>query len=295
MILKLFIEIIQRPVCSKKLLNYIKFFILDFIVLLKNRPNFVIVQTPPSFILIAPVIYKVFYRKVKVISDTHNAMTRSPWKDRFGTSFLFNKVDLICVHNDVVYESVKDEIPFKKSNISILEDKTIDYEPIIETHSSTNENKEAEKGINVFFPASFNEDEPIKEILDCAVLNQDINFTLTGNAVKLEKKFGIAPSDLPDNFKITGWLTNEEYNRTLMDCDVLLGLTIFDDIQMSVSNEGLGAEKVMVLSDKKALRNIYKSGAIYTENSASEIAQRIREAHRKRDVLKKEIKKIQRN
>lgn len=232
----------------------------------------------------------MFYRKVKVISDTHNAMTRSPWKDRFGTSFLFNKVDLICVHNDVVYESVKDEIPFKKSNISILEDKTIDYEPIIETHSSTNENKEAEKGINVFFPASFNEDEPIKEILDCAVLNQDINFTLTGNAVKLEKKFGIAPSDLPDNFKITGWLTNEEYNRTLMDCDVLLGLTIFDDIQMSVSNEGLGAEKVMVLSDKKALRNIYKSGAIYTENSASEIAQRIREAHRKRDVLKKEIK-----
>ncbi|PAD14863.1 hypothetical protein [Shouchella clausii] len=274
----------------KKLLNYVQFFFKDLNVLLKNKPRYIIVQTPPSFALIAPSIYKkiMFKKKVWLISDTHNAMTRDPWASRLGTHFLMKQCDGVCVHNNTVYEAIKDNELFKNSTLLVVEDKTLDLRG---NRKSTENNVESE-GIDVFFPASFNKDEPILEVIQCARENTEIKITMTGNERKLLTNFGVKMEELPENIKVTGWITNDIYMQKLQQCDILLGLTIFEDIQMSVSNEGLGAQKVMVLSDKKALKEIYKDAAIYTEHDATSLINSIRKAYKEQTNLKLKISKV---
>src|SRR5689334_17600188 len=64
----------------KKILFYLKYFIMDFSKLLNDKPERIFIQTPPSYALIAPIIYKKLINKdAKIICDLHNAMTRDPW------------------------------------------------------------------------------------------------------------------------------------------------------------------------------------------------------------------------
>lgn len=272
----------------KKMLLYLNYMIKDFKFLLRNKPKNVFIQTPPSYTLLAPILYKKFFNKsVRIICDMHNAMTRNPWLERMGTKKLLSMSDVILVHNEIVYKSITNNSLFSEEiikKIIVLEDKT----PIF--------NKKANKKINetpiVFFPASFNSDEPINEVFKSAKLLPDFNFILTGNINKLKKNFNLNEKDIPNNITITGWITNEEYTETLLNCDILLGLTLFNDIQMSVSNEGLGGEKVMVLSDTEALRFIYKDGAKYTNNDAESISSSIKEAYADRVSLARKIKDV---
>ncbi|MEK4653922.1 MULTISPECIES: glycosyltransferase [Niallia] len=275
----------------KKIILYMIYFFKDLVFIIKNKPKSVFVQNPPSYSLFAPVLYKLIINKrVKVISDLHNAMTREPWLNRIGTKFLLSQCDLIIVHNEIVHQGIREKNLFNYINsnkIIVLEDKT----PLI-TEVERKVTSSPDKRPIVFFPASFNKDEPISEVIDSAKLVPEFRIIMTGNYKKLYSNFNLSAKDLPENVEITGWIETKDYLDLVKNCDILLGLTIFDDIQMSVSNEGLGAEKVMVLSDMEALRLIYQDGAIYTENSANAIAMNLRIAFEKRKELQKKIKEV---
>lgn len=284
----------SNPNKIKKIANYLSFFIKDVILLYKEKPKVVIVQTPPSFSLFAPICYKFFSKKLTIVSDTHNAMTREPWSSRVGSKSSLKLVDFICVHNNTIYKTVIQNELYKQSKTLILEDKTLELQrnDNVLKNVNSSSNSIQYNTINVFFPASFNMDEPILEVIACARENKDIIFNLTGNIQKLEINFNLKITDLPDNLNIMGWISNEEYLKKLNDCDILLGLTIFDDIQMSVSNEGLGAEKVMVLSNKKTLKDIYKSAAIYTDHTPDSLSESIRKAYKKQSELLEKVVEV---
>lgn len=289
--------ILYRPNPSahkfKKVLFYLNYFINDLRVLVKESPKRVFVQTPPSHALLAPIIYKkIFNKKAKIICDLHNAMTREPWLNRFGTQKLLTFCDLIICHNEVVYSNILNNNLYKNfnyNNLVILEDKTPNLKEYIQ---QVNQDISDKQEPVVFFPASFNNDEPISEVIKAAELLPQFKIIMTGNSSKLKRNFNIEKDNLPDNVVITGWITTEEYKKTLNKCDILLGLTIFNDIQMSVSNEGLGAEKVMVLSDTETLRLIYKDGAQYCENNAVSIAENVQIAYKNSCELKKKVSSV---
>lgn len=276
----------------RKILLYLEYFLKDLKYLISNKPDRIFIQTPPSYALLAPIVYKILFKnKTKIVCDMHNAMTRRPWISRAGTEFLIGKCDLILVHNEIVYKNILEQDSFSyfdKEKILVLEDKTPKFE-----FNSINQ-RDSERPL-VFFPASFNNDEPIEEVINAAKLIPEFDLVMTGNYKKLKENFNITQEYLPSNIKITGWIPTEDYNNLLLKCDVLLGLTIFDDIQMSVSNEGLGAKKVMVLSDKKALRQIYGEGALYTENKAESIAENLKTAYHQSNNLSLKINKVSEN
>ncbi|MBO0589175.1 hypothetical protein [Sporosarcina sp. E16_8] len=289
------VEIVYRenPPANKikKVFMYLKYFYLDFKQIKAGSYKSVFVQTPPSYALAAPLFVRRFFKKdLKVISDCHNALTREPWLSTMGNQKMLEKCDSILLHNEVVFEKVINEKTFPtvdQKRILILEDKT----PFTFKIERKAEFLDVKKPY-VFFPASFNHDEPILEVIKAAELLAEVHFVMTGNPKKLEKNFNIAESDIPSNMTLSGWLTIEEYKYILQEADVLIGLTLFDDIQMSVSNEGLGAEKAMVLSNKKALKNIYLDGAFYTENEAKDISKTITLALENKEVLEMKIKKV---
>lgn len=277
----------------KKFFFYLRYMIKDYKKIKQELPKIIFVQAPPSYALIVPLLVKKFNKKVKVVCDLHNAMTRNPWLSRLGTQKLLSYCDIIVVHNKVVYDNVINNKLFKKvdhNKIIVLEDKT----PYFQKNTTYID----KHGINskplIFFPASFNMDEPILDVIKCAKNLPHFQFIMTGNQKKLKRNFNVLPEDLPENVVITGWIENDEYIKLLFECDILLGLTIYNDIQMSVSNEGLGAEKVMVLSDTKALREIYKNGALYTKNDWKSIMKALEYAYNSRLDLKENIKKVKR-
>jgi len=278
----------------KKILLYLVYFLTDFNRIYKYKPKRIFVQTPPSYALLAPYFYKKFInRNCIIISDLHNAMFRNPWLSRLGTKRLLSISDVLICHNNIIYKTVLSDKLFNDTlleKLHILEDKTPEKSSEYLLYSSDKTNTPI-----VFFPASFNDDEPITEVLKAAFLLPNLKIIMTGNKEKLKKNFNIKTESLPANVEITGWVDELQYERLLYSCDILLGLTIHDDIQMSVSNEGLGAEKVMVLSNTEALRSIYKNGATYCNNNAASISQSIKDAldnYRTIEVEIRNVKKI---
>lgn len=259
----------------KKIKMYISYFLKDIQDLKINKPSNIFIQLPPTASLLAPYIYKILNKNTKIIGDGHNSLFRKPWINRIGTKILINKLDVLIVHNKTVYENIK--LTFnEKLKIVVLEDNSILLNEDAELRLK---NIASNEGSHiVFFPASFNLDEPIIEFIDAIKVNKNIKFYMTGNKEKLSRNFGINHKELPDNLILTGWLSNSEYEQLLIDCDILVGLTIYDDIQMSVSNEGLSYSKAMVLSKKHTLIDIYKNSAIFTENTSTSISKSINEA-----------------
>lgn len=275
----------------KKIFLYIKYVIQDFSLLLKENPEFVVLQAPPTYIALAPLIYKFFInKKLIIIMDMHNAMFRSKWLNTFGTKKIIQNINLGIVHNDVVFENINAQNLYNnviEDKFITLEDKTVKLEV-----SYKKSIKEVDQRKMVFFPASFNDDEPINEVINVALDNPKVDFVLTGNVQKLKKNHNIQLEDIPVNMIITGWITNEEYNQYLVNCDILLGLTIHDDIQMSVSNEGLGANKAMLLSNTKTLKMIYKDCAIYVNNNTESISEGLIKAINLKEQLEQNSQKV---
>lgn len=275
----------------KKVLLYVKYMIQDFYLIFKEKPKLVVLQAPPSYIALAPLIYKTFFnKKLIIIMDMHNAMFRSKWLNALGNKKIIEKINLGIVHNNVVFENINSQNLYnnkQKNKFIVLEDKTVH---LLKEKKESTESKRSKK--LVFFPASFNDDEPIKEVINAAINNPEVDFVLTGNVKKMELNHNLYMGDIPFNVLITGWISNEEYNNYLLSCDILLGLTIHDDIQMSVSNEGLGANKAMLLSDTKTLKMIYKDSALYVKNNATSISQGINNAINMKKELESNSKKV---
>ncbi|MFT8929766.1 MAG: hypothetical protein ABF969_10540 [Sporolactobacillus sp.] len=287
------VDIIYRrnPQTSKfkKIFIYIYYIFKDFLYLNKKKPDNFFVQLPPTFALIAPLAYRLFTkRSVNIIADCHNALLRKPWVNQIGTKKLIQYTNICLLHNENIYQQSLEFFSFvSKQKLLILEDKTLEF-----SFNEAMNNKSRNNSPCIFFPASFNKDEPVIEFIETANQMKECTFITTGNIEKLQKNFGRLPSSLPNNLQVTGWVSKETYLSYMQRADILLCLTLYDNIQMSASNEGLSFNKVMVVSDTKTLRGLYGNAAIYTSNKGSSIKIAIQKAIEEHNNLLNELKKV---
>jgi len=271
-----------------KLVEYFVNFFKTLKLLFIEKPNVVWIQLPPTPLLYTLCVYKCLNKDVVIISDCHNGMLRKPWINTPFAKTLINRLStIILVHNDVVFErNVKKG--FLNSNKSyVLED----LYPTRDLSRLSNKNT-TKKNKFIIFPASFNDDEPIEEIIQCADLLPDVNFYITGSKKKFEAKFKHYIKSLPTNFIVVGWLEEDEYFRLLKNANVVLGLTKYDDIQLSVANEAVGFEKAMVLSDTITLKKLFHKGAIYSKNNALSLSKAITYAIDNQQELEQQTKSL---
>ncbi|ELK44322.1 glycosyltransferase, partial [Halobacillus sp. BAB-2008] len=257
-----------------------------FIILLKNRPSTLWIQLPPSILLYQVFIYKLFFRDTKIISDCHNGQFRSPWLNfPFSIKLINFCSEIIIVHNDDLLNEVKDKKILNLEKVHVLEDNL----PI---PSESIKIEKPEENL-VLFPASFNSDEPISELVEAAKKVPHINIYITGekSAEKLNRH-SIKESDLPSNIKFTGWLTDDSYKTMLKSADIILGLTLLDTIQLSVAIEAVGYEKAMVLSNTNTLKKLFNKGSVFVDNDGASIAKGIIKALESKQELEKETKQL---
>ncbi|WP_063254841.1 glycosyltransferase [Neobacillus niacini] len=277
---------IDKSFKSKKLKPFEYLFkgLITLMKLIIKRPTVIWVQLPPTPVMYVLYFYKLFFKNSVIISDCHNGMFRKPWVSTPFAITLINKLsNVILVHNSEIYNEVIKNFKISSEKCYVLEDNSIEM-------SATIENKKNEGKPTVLFPASFNEDEPIDQILKAARSLPDINFVITGNLKRANIFHDI--SNASSNVIFTGWISKEEYNRLLKNSDIVLGLTKFEGIQLSVANEAVGYEKAMVLSDTKILKELFYKGAIYVQNEEDSLISGITEAINCKNQLEKETKEL---
>jgi hypothetical protein len=256
--------------------------------LLKNRPKIIWIQLPPIPLLYVVLAYKKIVRKNILIVDCHNGSFWGKWGKHLNTNSL-NKCDIIIVHNWVIRDIAID-LGVDKEKLIILEDK-----PVEKSIDQININRKTNRP-QVLMPCGFAIDEPLEVVFDAARQIPDVEILISG-----PKERGISLFDYskkPDNVKLIGYLSQNDYEATFRQSDLILGLTTENHIQISVANEAVGFEIPMVISDTKLLRELFNKGAIYVETlNANSIAAGINEALKKIDILKDESKslKIERN
>jgi glycosyltransferase involved in cell wall biosynthesis len=130
------------------------------------------------------------------------------------------------------------------------------------------------------FICSWAPDEPIVEVLEAARIiaqrQPGIVISITGRP-KLEKVGWNEP--VPENVRLTGFLSEHEFEGRVLAARVVLDLTTRADCMVCGAYEAASAGVPMVLSDNPPTRAYFRKGALFTDNSAASIAAEILRAH----------------
>jgi len=251
--------------------------------LIKDRPNELWIQLPPTPLLSIALLYKKINKKAVLIVDCHNGTFWGKWKKYLKTDQL-NKCDLIIAHNSVIRD-IALELGVDGNKMMVLETKPAEKKITREVPAKTSDRPQ------VLMPCSFNIDEPVEVVFDAAKQIPNVDILISGPSERGISRFDY--SKKPDNIKLLGYLSSEEYETTFRQSDIVLGLTTEYHIQLSVANEATGFEVPMVISDTKLLRELFYKGAIYVETlNATSIASGIVEALDKKLVMREEVAQL---
>jgi hypothetical protein len=242
-----------------KIRNRIKKYLLGLIktiiICVQTKPKIIVCQNPSLVLSLFLVIIKPIFN-ISLAIDAHNAgLFPLEGKCAFlnrTSQFIHRRADLTIVTN----EPLKLYVEKIGGRGFVLPDRI---------PKLINKNKFKLKGrINFLFISSFSKDEPYELVFETVKdINTDIFIYVTGNFSKTKVNF----SDLPENLILTGFLKNSEYIDMLYSVDAIIDLTTRENCLVCGAYESLAVEKPMILSNKKMLREYFKSSALYTEHT----------------------------
>ncbi|WP_191966056.1 glycosyltransferase [Oryzomonas japonica] len=276
---------IELIILDSKLCRIFKhpyFTILTIIRLIKYKPKVLFVQNPSILLTFIACVLKSML-KYTLIVDTHNAAldpeNRLLKLIRKINFFLHSRSDLTIITNNSLAKFI-----YNNSQYFVLPDKVPDVD--------LNNRKIALKGaINVVCVCTYGDDEPYSEMFEAAnTFGADVFFYFTGSVKKLSSKKVINDyTTTSNNIILTGFLPDQDYWSLLKSSDLIIDLTNREACLVCGAYEAVASEVPLILSDTKALRELFVSGAVFTQNSADKISESIISAINNLRHLKNEI------
>jgi glycosyltransferase involved in cell wall biosynthesis len=138
--------------------------------------------------------------------------------------------------------------------------------------------------------STYAKDEPIGEVIEAArSLGRSCYVYITGDHRKLRRK---ALRNLPENLRLTGFLSDEAYISLLRGSDVVMDLTTLDDCLVCGAYEAVAVGKPIIVSDTAAARQYLYKGTVFTRNQSDAISKAIGEAIANLPRLRVEIRAL---
>ncbi len=126
---------------------------------------------------------------------------------------------------------------------------------------------------NAVFVSSFADDEPLAAFFDAAARLGNVQFYVTGDQRK-------CPPDLlakkPDNVAMTGFISRDEYLSLVASTMAIITLTTRPGIMQMAAEEAICLGVPLVTTDWPVMRDSFAGGGVFTDNSADDIAGKIR-------------------
>jgi glycosyltransferase involved in cell wall biosynthesis len=264
----------------RRFLRYPVSLVLTLVTFLKERPAVIFVQNPSIVLSTFAVAYGRLFR-IPVVVDTHNAgVDPLDGQSAFAnalTRFIQRRAALTILSNQALADTLRPVAGL--APIAILPDPIPDLDPPASRPGLRGKT-------NVLFICSWAEDEPFLEVIKAATLLPEDTFVyITGRSKNQEAAYG----PLPPNVVLTGYLTEADYVAMLFACDVVLDLTTREHCLVCGGYEAVAAERAVILSATEALKSYFHRGALYTDNTCADLANRIQEATAAKQRMASEV------
>lgn len=264
---------------SSRIIRYLKSSFRTITALRKHKPEIFFVQNPSIVLATLALSYHMFTRTPLVV-DAHN----SGLFPAEGRSSLLNMLAKFIVRHTpvtiVTNSSLRDYVESIGGCAAVLPDPL----PRIDCVTDMNWDNDS---FNVMFICTWAADEPFMEVINAArTLPEDIRIYITG---KSKKNNLPSHPPLPKNVILTGFINDEKFTSMLCNCDLVIDLTTRQDCLVCGAYEAISADQPSLLSDTPALREYFGKGALYTHNTADDIAKNILYARKNIDVLNRDV------
>ncbi len=260
-----YMEFISR---RSRLFRYLVLSIKTLKFLISTRPKVIFFQNPS----IALACLCVFYRKLLgnciLVGDFHNIALAKTKIYRLN-SFVARNVDLILVSNENLLKSV----------VEMGGEGFVMPDPIPEDESAPSNIYEHQQYI--LFISSWASDEPINDVIAGFVKSSSfgdgIKLFITGRK-KAEKLDFTESYYVSKGVEFLGFVDEEHYWQLLRCALLNIDLTTRDDCLVCGAYESLAVGAPMLLSNNKASLNYFNEAALFTDNTAEDIAIKIKDA-----------------
>jgi glycosyltransferase involved in cell wall biosynthesis len=261
---KLGIPLFEIVVRAGRIRRYLSSTAQTFTVIRRNKPRVVFVQNPSMVLTVFCTLLKPFLG-FKLIVDAHNEAINPYIHNnvviRSIARFLIRVADSTIVTNAVLADQV--------SRISgrpiVIPDFLPDREPRQPTVDSQ------APPYTVTFICTYAPDEPYLEVFEAARAIPDlVNIYVTGGIPEHVKRM-----ELPENVRLLGYLSEEDYWKQLYQSHLIIDLTTMPDCLVCGAYEAISIQVPAILSESKASKSTFPIGVVLTENSATEIVNAI--------------------
>lgn len=249
-------------------------------LLFNLKPSIVFCQNPSIILSVfVCLISRIFL--FRVIVDTHNAGL-FPAGGRYKILLRISKlIQRLAFLNIVTNTKLKYYVEKNGGKAFVLPDPIPEFSEMpIQTF---------EHPFTILFICSFADDEPYENVFSAADIIGDLyHMYVTGNY----KKKSINPKVIPTNVTLLGYISETEYVKMIHSVDITIDLTDRENCLLCGAYESVAAEKPMVISNTEVLREYFDKGAVYTDNTACDIALSIKKAQNEFVRLKNEIQQL---
>jgi glycosyltransferase involved in cell wall biosynthesis len=258
-----------------RLIRYLACPILTVTAILRHRPDVLVAQNP-SIILAALAVSLKRVLRYRCLIDAHNSGLYPGEEKHRGAMWLSRwlqrRADLTIVSND----GLVDVVEGNGGKAFVLPDR-LPQPGAMKAVGWPGERR-------VVFICTFSEDEPYTAVLEAAGrLPGDVTLYVTGRY-----RGKVDADNVPGNVRLLGFISDDEYWSLLDQAHALLILTYRESCLLCGAYEGVALGKPLILSDTRALRSYFHSGAVYVQPTAASIAAGIELGLARADLLEEE-------
>lgn len=282
---RLGIPLVARQKEGGVLTRHLTSFLWSLAVLVRRKPAVILIQYS-YLLLIAVYLYKTISRsKVYVVCDCHTKALRRRLEGRGSKLFEYLKkksfdcVDLCLIANEGQRADALKYI----DRIQVIPD------PIPAIHSRPIDEA---RGQSVVFVCSFDDDEPVSEMLMAAeALSVVGEVYVTGKADRAVFDRLRRPSKV----NLTGFLPEDEYGELLQRASCIVSCTTEEGCLQSSGYEALATETPFVTSATQALREYFEDAAVFVDNESKSIRKGVDVALENSVQLRSKLRKLKRH
>ena len=240
-------------------LDYVYKLFVSIFYIWRTRPDYALVQSPPHYAALPAILTRLPY-----IVDGHNGIFQSYWHKLPFFNTVLKKSKALIVHNEEFAKLFQSDYPEK--TFYVISDPLQD---IRVENAKREDNK-------ILFVCSFDPDEPIDIITEVIEKVPEYTFVITADPIKLPPAKRQRLKACP-NVHLTGFLSTEEYQRTLCTSTAAIALTNMEATQQSGACEALSSDTPLIATRSPLSEQLFGEWAALVENDAGAIINAIRE------------------
>lgn len=236
-------------------------------MLLRLRPDVLLVQNPSLILTVLCVLLRPLFR-YRLVVDAHNEAVTPYLFDKPSVRFAARQCLKRAAITIVTNTSLAQKVRAAGGNPFVLPD-AIPRAPIAVVQPART------SPFTVIVISTFAKDEPLACVFDAArELGELAAFKVTGNFRKMDPALR---AQAPANVQFTGFLAETDYWMLLRDSGAVLDLTEMPDCLVCGAYEAVAVERPLILTDSTAARDWFGDAAVYVRNEAASVARAVRE------------------